>query len=161
MSPLLIQFCRNVVFRCVAICTIAMACVAGCGQPELGPEQQLRDWVASGEVAVEQKDRSTLLAMVSESYADNRQYDRAALGDMLRAYFFRQKSIELLISIDEIRMFGETAAEIELKIGFAGTNDNALGFSANAYRFRLEVEVDEEEWQLTSARWARMGQELQ
>lgn len=161
MSTQLIHFCRKAISIRVATVATAAVFFAGCGEPALGPEQQLRDWVARGEAAIESKDRSRLLKMVSASYADKRQNDRVALSNKLRAYFFRQNSIELLTSIDEIRLFGETAAEIDLTIGSAGTNDDLLGFSANAYRFRFELEVIDDDWQLTSARWARMGQELQ
>ncbi len=72
----------------------------------------------------------------------------------------RQHSIKLLTNIDEIRLYGETAAEIELTVGMAGKNDSVFGFSADAYRFQLELERDDDDWLLISARWGEPGKKL-
>jgi hypothetical protein len=79
---------------------------------------------------------------------------------MLRAYFFRQHSIGLLTNIEEIRVYGDSAAEIDLTVGMAGSNDGVFGFSADAYRFQLELARDDDDWLLISARWAQLGDEL-
>jgi hypothetical protein len=42
----------------------------------------------------------------------------------------------------------------------AGTNDGVLGFSADAYRFELELEKDGDDWQLIAARWGELGDEI-
>jgi hypothetical protein len=42
----------------------------------------------------------------------------------------------------------------------AGRNDGVLGFSADAYKFELELERDGNEWQLISARWGELGKEM-
>ena len=65
-----------------------------------------------------------------------------------------------LANIDEIRVFGESAAEIELTVGMAGKNNSVFGFSADAYKFELELEGDNGDWQLISARWGQLGEEL-
>ena len=70
-----------------------------------------------------------------------------------RVAFFSDK-------IDEIRIYGDSAAEVEMTVGMAGTNDGVLGFSADAYAFELELERDDDEWLLISARWGELGQEL-
>lgn len=117
-------------------------------------------WVKQGQIAAEAKDRRELVAMISPAYEDSRGHDIDDIENMLRAYFFRQSTIKLLISINEIRLYGESAAEIELKVGMAGANESAFGFSADAYRFQLELEQKGGEWQLLSARWAALGEEL-
>ena len=45
-------------------------------------------------------------------------------------------------------------------VGMAGQNESVLGFSADAYRFQLELERDSDDWLLISARWAELGEEL-
>jgi hypothetical protein len=134
--------------------------LSACGGPELGPEEQLRAWVSRGEEAAETKQRRELIDMISPAYADTRGSDRGDIENILRAYFFRQNSISLLIKIEEIRVYGESAAEIELTVGMAGQNDSVLGFSADAYRFQLELEQDGDDWLLISARWGELGEEL-
>jgi len=66
----------------------------------------------------------------------------------------------LLTKIEEIRLYGDSAAEIELTVGMAGQNDSVLGFSADAYRFELELEREGGDWLLISARWGELGEEL-
>jgi hypothetical protein len=101
--------------------------LAACGAPAGSPEEALREWLARGEIAAEERDRGELLDMISEDYADTRGNDRERVGDLLRVYFFRQHSIALLTNIDDISISGETAAIINLTIGMAGTNSSALG----------------------------------
>ena len=134
--------------------------LSACGGPELGPEEQLRAWVSRGEEAAETKQRSELNDMISPACADTRGSARGDIANILRAYFFRQNSISLMTKIEEIRVHGGSAAEIELTVGMAGQNDSVLGFSADAYRFQLELEQDGDDWLLISARWGELGEEL-
>jgi hypothetical protein len=140
-----------------------LACMVGlsaCGGPETGPEEQLRQWVSLAVDAAESKSRRELIDMISPAYSDARGGERDDIENMLRAYFFRQSSITLLANVDEIRVIGESAAEIELTVGMAGKNDGVFGFSADAYRFELELESEDGDWQLISARWGELGEEL-
>jgi hypothetical protein len=142
---------------------VSVACVAGlsaCGGPETGPEEQLRQWVNRGEEAAEAKQRRELIDMISPAYTDTRGNDRGDVENILRVYFFRQNSITLLTKIEEIRVYGDSAAEVELTVGMAGQNDAVLGFSADAYRFQLELEREGDDWHLISARWGELGEEL-
>ncbi len=136
-----------------------LAILVACGGPEAGPEEQLRQWVSHGEEAAESKARRELVDMISPAYADSRGGDRGDIENMLRAYFFRQNSITLLTNIEEIRVYGDSAAEIELTVGMAGKNDGVFGFSADAYRFRLELERDDDDWLLIAAHWSELGAE--
>jgi len=137
-----------------------LSLLAACGGPGAGAEEQLRQWVDAGEAAAEARDRRALLSLLSPSYSDARANDRDDIGDLLRVYFLRQNSVELIVSIDEIRVIGGSAAEIDLDVGMAGTNDGVFGFSADAYRFELELERDGDDWLLISARWGELGGEL-
>ncbi len=135
--------------------------VSACGgDADHDPKAELREWIARGELAAEEKDRGDLLALIAESYADSRGNDRDSLGNILRAYFFRQQSIALLTTIDEITLYDETAALINMTVGMAGTNSGALGFRADAYRFELELQKPDDEWKLIGARWGELGGEL-
>ena len=133
---------------------------AACSEPPSEPEVELRAWVADGIESATAKERRTLVSMISSAYADSRGNERGDIENMLRLYFLRQNRIALLSNIEEIRVYDETAAEVVLTVGMAGTNDGALGFSADAYRFALELEKDADEWQLISARWGALGDEL-
>ena len=110
--------------------------------------------------AAEAKERRRLVGMVSPAYTDGRGNERSDIEDLLRVYMFRQNRIVLLPDIEEITVYDDTAAMIVMTVAMAGTSDGVLGFSADAYRFALELEKDGGEWQLISARWGELGNEL-
>ncbi|MFQ6003880.1 MAG: hypothetical protein ACE5OQ_00110 [Woeseia sp.] len=145
--------------RLIPFCMIC-ALLTACGGPSVGPEEELRDWVASASAAAGDLDRRALIAMVSENYEDARGNDRDAINKILRAYFLRQKSVALVFGIDELMVSGGTAAEILLTVAGVGTTTRALGVNADAYRFALELAKDDDEWMLIGARWGELGEEL-
>lgn len=150
----------NLLTRTLCTVTAVLVTLAACGEPRSEPEAEVRAWVAAGVEAAENKERGDLVGMISESYTDARGFDRSDVEDMLRVYFLRQHKIGLLPKIEEITIYGDTAARLIMTVGMAGTNDGVLGFSADAYRFDLELEKDGEDWQLIAARWGELGNEL-
>ena len=151
----------NRLTRMLCTLTVAVLAVGACGEPESEPEEELRAWVANGMEAARNKERGTLVDMISPSYADARGNERGDVENLLRVYFLRMSNIKLLSTIEEITVYDDTAAEIVMTIGMAGTHDGVLGFSADAYRFEFELEKDSNEWQLIAARWGELGDELQ
>ena len=139
---------------------VLLVALAGCGEPPTAPEEALRNWVASGVAAVEAKERRRLVGMISPAYADARGNDRTSIEYTLRAYFKRMNNVQLITSIEDIRVIGDSAAEVVIKVGMAGTRGGVLGFSADAYRFAFELERDDDEWLLIAARWGELGKEL-
>ncbi len=139
---------------------LAAVLLAGCGGPESSPEEQLRAWVKQGAAAAETKDRGALMDMVSSSYADSRGNARGDLDNLLRFYFLRQEKVAFITRIDELTLHGDSAADLVLQVGMAGTNDNALGFSADAYRIEMELERQGDDWLLIAARWGGLGDEV-
>jgi hypothetical protein len=116
--------------------------------------------VTRGEEAAEAKERRALIGMISPDYTDARGNERSDIENILRAYFFRQNSISLLINIEDVRLIAGSAAEIDLTVGMAGQNDGVFGFSADAYRFEMELMKEGDDWLLISARWGELGEEL-
>ena len=143
-----------------AITLLCAVWLAACGDAAQGPEAQLRQWVTDSQSLIEEKQRRQLLARISPSYTGSKGYSRDDLNKMLRAYFLRQNNITLLVSIEDLQIYGETAAEVNLNVGMAGTNDGLLGISADAYRFELELQKQGDDWMLISARWGALGEEL-
>ena len=149
----------------ISYCTAALTAMllvglGGCGGSPGDPEAELRAWVNDSEAAAEDRDRRGLVAKVSANYADARGNDREALGNLFRVYMLRQQSISILTKIDDIALHGDSAADVSLTVGMAGTNNHALGLRADAYRFELELEKDDGEWLLIGARWAELGDDL-
>jgi len=160
MKPTVTQYrCRTCARAALAIIT-CIVILNACSGPVTGAEEQLRQWVSRGEAAAETKERRELMSMISPAYADARGNERSDIEAVLRLYFFRQSSIGLLTKIETLRVIDDSAAEIELTVGMAGQNDSVLGFSADAYRFQLELMREDDDWQLISARWGELGEEL-
>lgn len=139
---------------------LLLASIAGCGGDASDPEKQVRAWLNAMHVAAEEKARRDIVAHISPAYVDTRGNSRDDIDKLLRWYFLQQNKIALLNSVDDIRVVGETAAEVTLTVAMAGTNNSALGISADAYRFELELEHDGNDWQLISARWGELGEQV-
>lgn len=139
-----------------------LICLLGssCGGPDEGPEEAVRAWVRDGHQATEAKDRRALLDMISPAYADSRGNSRDDIGNMMRFYFLRQNKVALITRIDKLEIFGDSAAKLVLQVGMAEANDNVLGFSADAYRFEMELERDGSDWLLIAARWGGLGDDV-
>ena len=134
--------------------------LASCADPTGSPEQQLRAWVDRGHEAAEQKDRDALAQMISPNYSDTRGNSREDIENLFRYYFLRAKTVRLLVSIDDIEVFEDTAAQVTLTVAMGATTDSALGSNADAYAFELELEKLGDEWLLVSGRWNDAGNGL-
>ena len=134
--------------------------LSACGGPASAPEEEIREWVRAGVEAAQAKERRRLVGMISPAYVDARGNQRDGIEGILRWYFLRMNSVQLVTSIEDITVIGDTAAEVVVKVAMAGTHDGVLGFSADAYRFALELERGSDDWQLISARWGELGKEM-
>ena len=134
--------------------------LASCGAPPESAEQQLRAWVDRGHEAAERKDRDALVEMISPTYSDARGNSRQDIENLFRFYFLRAKKVGLLVSIDDIEIFDDTAAQVMLTVAMGATTESVLGFTADAYEFELELEKGGDEWLLVSGRWNSVGNEL-
>ena len=134
--------------------------LASCSGPPESAEQQLRAWVDRGHEAAENKDRSALVDMISPTYRDARGNSRDDIENLFRYYFLRAKKVGLLVSIDDIEIFDDTAAQVMLTVAMGATTDSMLGFNADAYAFELELEKPDDEWLLVSGRWNDVRNEL-
>lgn len=142
------------------ISALLCVCLSACGGPVEGPDEAIRSWVRQGQELAEAKDRRGLVDMISPTYTDARGNSRDDIENMFRMYFLRQNKVALITRIEELNTFADSAAELVLTVGMAGTNDGRLGFSADAFRFEMEFELDGDEWLLTSARWGELGDDL-
>jgi len=145
--------------RTVLLPAILVLLVA-CGDEPGDPESEIRAWVDAMVRAAEDKARGDIMDGISKAYVDARGQSRDDIGNLLRLYFLRQNTVSLWSKIDEVTVIDGTAAEVSISVGMAATNDRALGISADAYRFELELEHDGNEWQLLSARWGQLGSQL-
>ena len=150
---------RRVTGTRIAIALSLVAIAAGCAPPP-DAEQALREWVERGEAAANREDRRELVSMISPAYADGRGNDREEINRVLRLIFLQQEDVTVVTTIEEINVYGETAADMLLTTAVAGFDDSRFGFSADVVRFQFELEHDGEDWLLMGARWGELGGEL-
>lgn len=143
----------------LALVVLLSACA-----PSIGPEEAVREWLSEAQAAAEARDRDRLMDMIAPGYADARGNDRDDVDRTLRLLFLRSQKILLVSKVDEVSLMGRSsdasAAQVLLTVGMAGTDSGILGLSADAYRFELELEKHDDDWQLIGARWGEVGQPL-
>jgi predicted small lipoprotein YifL len=152
--------CRRQPRGGVLVAVLVVAMLAACGGPVAAPEDSLRQWVRQGQQAADDEDRRAIVAMISPAYLDGRGNSRDDIERILLAYFLRMNDVALITQIERLNIIADTAAELVLTVGMAGTHDGTLGFSADTYRFEMELELDGDDWLLLSARWGELGGKL-
>ena len=73
--------------------------------------------------------------------------------------FMGQTEAPLLIR-PYLKELGRSDLFLVMTVGMAGTNSGVLGFSADAYRFELDLENRGGDWRVIAARWGELGAEL-
>ncbi len=141
----------------IGVASLVAVLLVACGGERSAPEEEIRAWIDAVHAAAEDKDRRAIVVRISEGYVDSRGNSRDDIENRIRLIFLRQSTITLFPTIDSIEVFDGTAANVELTVGMAGTNQSALGLSADAYRFELELERGDSDWRLISARWGELG----
>lgn len=136
--------------------------VTACGTAE-PPEQQVRAVLEAAETAVEARDVSAVLDLVSSDYTDSDGRRREELGRFLRGYFIANQSIRLLTRIESLEFPAADVAEVTMQAGMVGREaeaDSAWNLAADLYRFDLTLMRDGGDWLITHARGERMGPAL-
>ena len=147
--------------RAVRLLLAALAALAlfACSDPGT-PEEQVRALIDAGEEAVESRDVSAVLDLVSPDFRDARERDRDALRRLLAGQFLTHPSIHLLVQTDEIRFPAPDRAEVLLYVAMTGTRvDSAAalaGLSADLYRVDLELALFDDAWRVTGGAWRRV-----
>ncbi len=143
-------------FLLVALGSLALV---ACSDPKT-PEERVRALVDAGEEAVEGRDVSAVLELVSPDFRDARARDRDALSRLLAGQFLTHPSIHLLVQTDEIRFPAPERAEVLLYVAMTGIRvDSAAalaGVDADLYRLDLELALADDAWQVTGGAWRRV-----
>jgi hypothetical protein len=112
-------------------------------------EQQVRAIFDSAEAAIESRDTSETLDLVSEDYKDERGLDKAQLRQYLRGYFLTHPKIELVISIGEIRFETKNLAHVKIDAVILGTQGPDERFNSDAPSLQVELRREQSTWRVT------------
>ena len=144
--------------RLAGLCCLATA--LACGGDPLSPEEQVRSVIEAMEQAAEEGDVSAFKGVISESYQDERGFDKRDLaayvtfhvmGHTHRRFFARVRSVE-------IRDSGR--AEVVVVAAISGRDVSGLEELAalNADVYKIDLDLDDEgdgDWRVVWAQWRR------
>jgi hypothetical protein len=132
----------------------AAVVVAACARTDA--ETEIRSLLERAEAAVEQRQTGFFRELLSDNYVDRAGRNKDSLIDQIRGYFFVNPGIEVIKYIEEIRLDGETAAEVVLRLAVVGARGGSLTeIDADFYRLELELERARDGWQIIGAGWGR------
>ncbi len=139
---------------------LAWLALAGCAKEPDAPEQQVRAYVAAGEMAVQERQLDQAKALISPDYRDEAGRGRRELVQLLAVHLLRNKSIHLFTRIEQLHILEpqQRKAEIILFAAMAGSPitgiEQLTALRADLYRFELLLGKDtDEQWLLLSVRW--------
>jgi len=134
--------------------------------PTSTPEQQVRDVIAAGEAAAEDRDHRALMALVSQEFTDSRGGDVASVSQHLRAYLMAHPGLRLATRIDSVKFPYDDMAQVRVTLGTlaggvddqvprekGGAQGRQIDLAANLHSIELELQREGDDWKVTRAEW--------
>jgi len=153
---------RLVIRSIGALLLLLLLSLGGCGTAD-SPEQRIKEMIEAGELAVESRSAGDVMALISNDYQDDNGRGRDQLLQLLGVYFYRHRSIHLLVQIHAIALTGEGRAKVTVYTAMAGRPvsdaESLLALHADLYRFDLKLQELEGAWLVTSSGWRRASPE--
>ena len=133
-----------------------MLLLAACGR-EPSPEQQVRDTIAAGEQAAEDRDAGALIDLISERYSDDQGRDAALLSQYVRGYLLTHPSIHLVTRIESVEFPYRDLARLRVTIGSLAREDTgaSVDLAADVDEIDIELTREGDDWRVTRASRAR------
>jgi len=130
-----------------------------CSDEPESAEQQIRQFIATGEEYAEQRKISALKELISENYRDERNLDQKGILRLAQAYFMGHQNINLFTHIKDIHITRPDQAHVTLFAAMTGTAvdsmDAFISLRARLYVFELALIKKNDEWKLLQAKWRR------
>ena len=130
----------------------SLLALAGCGG-EPSPEQEVRDTIAAGERAAEDRDAGALIDLISEHYSDAEGRDAEVLSQYLRGYLLTHPSIHLVTRIESIELPYRDFAKVRVTVGSLAREDagETLDLAADVDELEIELTKEGDDWRVTRA----------
>ena len=147
--------------RLTRLASIGWLAVAfACGGDPLSPEEQVRTVIEGMEEAAEAGDVSAFKAAVSDSYEDERGYDKRSLAAYVTFHVMQNQSRHFFTRIRSIEIRDTGRAEVMLVAALTGSAISAAedlaGLRADVYKVDLDLDDEGEgDWRVVWAQWRR------
>ena len=111
---------------------------------------------------MESRDLHAARALVADAYRDHERGKQQLLR-LLGGYLLRNRSIHLLLQVEEIELLTERSARVRLYAALAGRPfsdlEELFALRAGLYRFDLDLVLEDSAWRLINARWQPASRE--
>jgi len=147
---------QNILFAAIFLLIVL---VSGCSSdPDLSPEQQVRDTLAAIETGVEARSLSAIMEHVSENYQDHRGQTKKDVTRLMQLQIIRNQNINIFTRIKSIEI-NNGVASVELSSAMASRavdlsiESNRL--KADTAKFSLVLTKEGNHWRVQSSNWQR------
>jgi hypothetical protein len=142
--------------RLAGICCLALAC-AGDVQ---SPEEQVRTVIEEIERAAEEGDVSAFKEVISESYTDERGFDKQDLIAYVTFHVMRHTHRRFFARVRSIEIREGGRAEVVVVAAISGRDVSGIEelASLNADVYKIDLDLDDEgegDWRVVWAQWRR------
>lgn len=142
-----------------ALFVLAALLLAACSsEPDVSPEQQVRDTLEAIEIAVEARSLSGIMEHVSDDYQDHRGQTKKDVARLMQLQIIRNQNITIFTRIKSIDI-NDGIAGVELSSAMASRaidlsiESNRL--KADTAKFSLVLTKEGNQWQVQSGSWQR------
>ena len=144
--------------RLASICWLATA--LACGGDPLSPEEQVRTVIETMEQAAERGDVSAFKAVISESYQDERGFDKRDLAAYVTFNVMRHTHRRFFARVRSVEIRDRGRAEVVVVAAISGRDVSGLEELAtlNADVYKIDLDLDDEgdgDWRVVWAQWRR------
>jgi hypothetical protein len=142
--------------RLAALCWLWAA--LACGGDSLSPEEQVRTVIEAMERAAEEGDVSAFKAVVSESYQDERGFDKRDLAAYVTFHVMQNTQRHVLTRVRSIEIRDAKRAEVVLIAAITGRDvsgpEELAALHADVYKIDMDFDDEGEgDWRLVWAQW--------
>jgi len=142
--------------RLAALCCLAT--LLACGGDPLSPEEQVRAVIEEIEGAAEAGDVSAFKAAISESYQDERGFDKRDLAAYVAFHVMRHSHRRFFARVRSVEIRENGRAEVVVVAAISGRDVSRLEELAtlNADVYEIDLDLDDEgdgDWRVVWAQW--------
>ncbi len=136
--------------------------LAACGGDQASPEQRIRDLIDAVEAHVEAGELRALDQYLHADYSDQRHRTKLNALGTLFALLRRHRSVHLftLVNAVEFDAGAEGRANAVVYVAMTGvpvaSMETLISLKADLYRFDIELQEADGQWQVLASRWDRV-----
>ena len=144
--------------RLAGLCCLAVA--LACGGDPLSPEEQVRNVIATMEQAAERGDVSEFKAVISESYQDERGFDKRDLAAYVTFHVMRHTHRRFFARVRSVEIRESGRAEVVVVAAISGRDvssiEELVGLHGDVYKIDLDLDDEGDgDWRVVWAQWRR------